>query len=153
MSMKEKGLMNWSTRGTKEFNRKLIISLSASTGFINASSDAESEDPQMEKYRKDARRRCRGKTFEMLTHISHRFCHQLLSLSASFWPITASTRLILSFNSFSNYHHYHLSLLTCMWISFCNSFSCALACPLGHWTARDSCHISGCRDCLQEVGC
>ena len=71
----------WGTTGTKKFSRKLIISLSASTGFINASSDAESADPQMEKYRKDARR---GKTFEMLTHISHRFCHQLLSLSASF---------------------------------------------------------------------
>ena len=78
------GLMKWGTRGTKEFSRKLIISLSASTGFINASSDAESAGPQMEKYRKDARRLCRGKTFEMLTHISHRFCHQLLSLSASF---------------------------------------------------------------------
>ena len=48
----------WGTRGTKEFSRKLIIRLSASTGFINASSDAESADPQMEKYRKDARRRC-----------------------------------------------------------------------------------------------
>ena len=71
----------WGIRGTKKLSRKLIISLSASTGFINASSDAESADPQMEKYRKDARR---GKTFEMLTHISHRFCHQLLSLSASF---------------------------------------------------------------------
>ena len=73
----------WGTRttGTKKLSRKLIISLSASTGFINASSDAETADPQMEKYRKDARR---GKTFEMLTHISHRFCHQLLSLSASF---------------------------------------------------------------------